>query len=297
MSAFWFLSFANSALDGLIRSPLKRIRRQAEAMGVFEDRIRVWTENDLDEDFRVKMKDRLIPGSRGYGYWCWKPQIVLQLLREMKDGDVLLYADAGCHLNPRGIPRLMDYFNLAREHGIVAFQARSMDGSRKDDLTQHFLPDGEWCKGDLLDNFGVRDNAAVVNTGQLGGTAFLVRRDAGAERFFMEFRQVFYDRFELCDDSPSKSPNLPGFVENRHDQSVLSIFGKTAGVFSLSCAEYALVNEYSPKTEKGRRDIWPKTWGDLTDFPIWTRHDKGGVRSLFPCWFKTAVHWVTRGRI
>ena len=162
MSAFWFLSFANSALDGLIRSPLKRIRRQAESMGVFEDRIRVWTENDLDEDFRVKMKDRLISGSRGYGYWCWKPQIVLQLLREMKDGDVLLYADAGCHLNPKGLTRLMDYFNLAREHGIVAFQARSMDGSRKDDLTQHFLPDGEWCKGDLLDNFGVRDNAAVV---------------------------------------------------------------------------------------------------------------------------------------
>ena len=64
MSASWFLSFANISLGGPIRSPLKRIRRQAEAMGVFEDRIRVWTENDLDEDFRVKMKDRLIPGSK-----------------------------------------------------------------------------------------------------------------------------------------------------------------------------------------------------------------------------------------
>lgn len=297
VDGFWFLSFASKSLDGKIRSPLSRILRQAESMGVFGKRIRVWTEDDLDDDFKDRMAKRLLSGSRGYGYWCWKPQIVLQMMREMSDGDVLLYADAGCHLNPNGLRRLMEYFELTRRHGIVAFQARSMDESRRGCLSQHFLPDGKWCKGDLLDFFGVRSNENIIASGQIGGTVFLVRKDEAAIRFFKEFRQVFYDHFELCDDSPSVSANLPGFVENRHDQSVLSIMGKLHGIFTLSCAEYNPVGDFAPDDEKSRKDIWPKSWHELGDSPIWAKHDKGGVRSLFPVWVKDIVHAVSFGRI
>ena len=293
----YLLSFADSRLGGYVRNPRRRLQRQAEAMGIFGDRIRIWTERDLDDDFRERMKKHLVSGSRGYGYWCWKPQVVLQLLREMDDGDVLLYVDAGCHLNPKGIKRLEEYFELAKEHGIVAFQARSMDDSRRFDVTQHFLPDGEWCKGDLLDYFGVRHEQSVTQTGQLGGTAFLVQKDKESVHFFEEFRQLFYDHFELCDDTPSVTENLPGFVENRHDQSVFSLLGKKHGVLSLSCAEYVLVNCYAPESEKRQHNFWTKYWTDLSCFPIWCRHDKGGVRSLFPVWVKNVVHSLTKGMV
>jgi len=276
---FWFLSFANSGLDGLIRSPLKRIRRQAEAMGVFGNRIRVWTEKDLDGDFRDRMKDHLVDGSRGYGYWCWKPQVVLQLFREMDDGDILLYTDAGCHLNPGGVPRLMEYFDLAKEHGIVAFQARSMG-----DTPYYFLLDRDWSKGDLLDFFGVREELSIINTGQLGGTAFLVRKSKEMEELFVAFRNVFEDHFALCDDSPSVSPNLSGFKENRHDQSIFSLLGKKHGIFSLSSMEYDPMN--------GGDD-----WSCMVHYPIWSKHDKGGIRALFPNWFKRIVHKATGGSI
>lgn len=279
MSDFWFLSFANTSLGGRIRNPSVRIRKQAEAMGVFGDRIRVWNENDLDGEFRDKMKDHLIPGSRGYGYWCWKPQIVLQLLREMKDGDVLLYADAGCHLNPRGIPRLMEYFDLAKEHSIVAFQARTMDTPPR-----HFLLDRDWSKGDLLDFFNVRNDLAILETGQLGGGIFLACKSKAAEDFFAEFKSIMVDHFALCDNSPSISPNLVGFKENRHDQSVFSLLGKKQGIFSLSSMEYDPMN--------GGDD-----WSCMMHYPIWSKHDKGGVRSLFPNWIKRIVHKVTGGRI
>ena len=279
MSDFWFLSFANTSLGGRIRNPSVRIRKQAEAMGVFGDRIRVWNENDLDGEFLDKMKDRLILGSRGYGYWCWKPQIVLQLLREMKDGDVLLYADAGCHLNPNGRKRLSEYFGLAKEYGIVAFQARTMENPPR-----HFLLDGEWCKGDLLDYFGVRNDVAVIHSGQFGGGIFLVQKEETTKRFFEEFRHVFYDNFALCDDSPSHTPNLSGFVENRHDQAVFSLLGKKRRIFSLSAMEYDPLN--------GGDD-----WSSMLNYPIWAKHDKGGIRSLFPNWFKRIIHYITRGRI
>ena len=284
MSDFWFLSFANTSLGGRIRNPSVRIRKQAEAMGVFDDRIRVWNENDLDSDFRDKMKGHLIPGSRGYGYWCWKPQIVLQLLREMQDGDVLLYADAGCHLNPKGVQRLREYFNLALEYGIVAFQARSLDEARRNDLSQHFSLVGEWSKGDLLDYFGVRDDEVLTKSGQLGGTTFLVKKDEESTRFFKEFRDVFESSFELCDDTPARSLNLPNFRENRHDQSIFSILGLKRGIFSLSTLEYDPMN--------GGDD-----WSCMLNYPIWAKHDKGGVRSLFPNWFKRVVHRITGGRV
>jgi hypothetical protein len=280
----YLLSFADSRLGFYLRNPRERLQRQAEAMGFFGDRIKIWTEADLDGDFREKMKSHLIHGSRGYGYWCWKPQIVLQLLREMNEGDILLYVDVGCHLNPEGIDRLKEYFELAEKYGIVGFQARQIDDALHNDFSTHFLLDREWCKGDLLDYFGVRHNSSIVNSGQIGSGIFLVKKSAAAVRFFEEFRQVYFDRYELCDDSPSISPNLPGFIENRHDQSIFSLLVKRNGVFTLSSLEY------DPKN--GRTD-----WSSWMSYPIWAKHDKGGVRSLFPNWFKRIVHKLTFDKI
>ena len=225
------------------------------------------------------MKDRLVLGSRGYGYWCWKPQIVLQALRDMHDGDVLLYADAGCHLNPCGLTRLMDYYELAKEHGIVAFQSRTLDVPPK-----HLLTDSCWSKGDLLDYFGAREDDSIVATGQLGGGVFLLKKDSTTIAFYEQFKQVFVQHFHLCDDSPSISPNLPGFVENRHDQSVFSILGKKAGVHSLSSLEYSLFDVLGD-------------WRGMRSQPVWALHDKGGIRSLFPDWFKRLVHKCSGGRL
>jgi hypothetical protein len=276
----WFLSFANKDLGKRIRNPRERIRRQAEAMGVFGDRIRVWTEDDLDPEFKEKFKSKLISGTRGYGYWCWKPQVVLQILQEMDEGDVVLYNDIGCHLNPGGIARLWDYYNLALEYGIVAFQARSLAEDSAKNLKEHFLIEKEWTKGDLLDYFGARDNLDIINSGQFGSGIFLIRKSDFAQLFFEEFLQVYSDRYELCTDSPSISDNYPGFIENRHDQSVFSILGKKAELYTLSSCEYHLIT---------RGD----DWRCMAKYPIWAKHDKGGIRSLFPNWFKRIVHKLT----
>lgn len=287
---FWFLSFADSRLRG----PLRRIRRQAHSMGVFGDHVHVWTEQDLDESFRERMRDHLVPGSRGYGFWAWKPQVILQIFREMPEGDVLLYVDAGCHLNPKGVPRLLEYRELAREHGLVTFQARALGEAAKTDPALHFLPDAEWSKGDLLDFFGVRGKDEVLRTGQMGGGIFLVRKCAQTHAFFEEFRSVFYDHFELCDDSPSVSPNLPGFHENRHDQSVLSLLCKRNRSFSLSCAEYSPIGDFIPKDRSIDPAEWPTSWHDLRNRPIWARHDKGGWRALIPDSVKKLVRRILR---
>ena len=61
MNDLWFVTFGDSRLE----DAHKRIRRQAEKMGVFGDRVRIFDERDLDADFCEQMKEHLIPGSRG----------------------------------------------------------------------------------------------------------------------------------------------------------------------------------------------------------------------------------------
>ena len=69
-----FLSFASSDIMGA----LERVHSEVEALDLF-DEIYCFDETDLDEDFITATKDRLVHGTRGFGYWCWKPQIILQV--------------------------------------------------------------------------------------------------------------------------------------------------------------------------------------------------------------------------
>jgi len=79
-----------------------RVERQAENMGLFDD-FKPYDETMLDSDFRSRFESKLRDDIRGFGYWCWKPQVALQALAQMQDGDVLIYVDAGCHLNPPSV--------------------------------------------------------------------------------------------------------------------------------------------------------------------------------------------------
>jgi len=256
-----FCSFADSKMW---RS-LERIKKQAEDMHVY-DQIYVYNENDLDVAFQNAFKDKLVP-SRGFGYWVWKPQVILQTLEKMNDGDILQYTDAGCHLNKRGVKRLNEYFEIANvsETGILAFQSKKADDEKL--LKTFDLPETHWTKGDLFDYFDVRDNKEVYDTEQIGATILFIKKTPEGISIIHEFLQVFYDDFSLADDSPSKSSNFDGFTENRHDQSIFSIIAKKYRIPTLSCFEYWQLDFNFHK---------------LKYYPIWAIRDKDlGNRSVF----------------
>ena len=102
-----FLTFADRRLERTLR----RIRREARAMGCF-DAIHALDERDLSPAFRARFADKLRPEVRGFGYWVWKPEILLRQLERMEEGEELLYTDAGCRLNPEGRVRLEDWERL-----------------------------------------------------------------------------------------------------------------------------------------------------------------------------------------
>ena len=282
MNDFWFVTFGDSRLT----EAKQRIRRQAEKMGVFGDRIRILNESDLDADFCERMKEHLIPGSRGYGYWCWKPQVILQTLREMPEGDVLLYCDIGCHLNRKGLKRLEEYRQYAIQHGMVAFQSRALGEDARTDLSLHFLPERQWTKMDLLKHYDVAERRDVLDSGQVGATVVVVCNNSCAQHIIEEWCWLYYNHFELVDDSPSRLPNATDFKENRHDQSALSIICKINNVLLLSSGEYAHIRSYMP--EGGDKKLWPEYWRELKRYPVHAKRDLGKYTKLVECpdWLK-----------
>lgn len=102
-----FISFADSRMT----DSLNRLCRQAEALEFF-DETTSFTEHDLLPEFTSRMGKYLTPSCKGFGYWSWKPWIISHALQKMKDGDRLLYLDAGCHINPAGMKRFREYWTF-----------------------------------------------------------------------------------------------------------------------------------------------------------------------------------------
>ncbi|MDR0868865.1 MAG: hypothetical protein LBP75_10415 [Planctomycetota bacterium] len=234
-----FCAFADSRL----KMSLRRIGQQAEQMRTY-DAIYLYDETRLDADFYARFRDKF--PLRGFGYWAWKPQIILQTLAQMDDGDILHYADAGCHLNPhwQAVERLNEYFALTAASGILAFAQSS-----------RFL-EKDWTKGDLLDYFKVRDREDICRSAQILSGCFLVKKCPASLAIVEKFRQVFDRNFSLVDDSPSKSANLDGFVEHRHDQSVWSILAKLHNVPLVPYHELVIDNPPIFPVQARRDKMW-----------------------------------------
>ncbi len=249
----YFCSFADSRM----KRTLDRVKKQAKNMEYF-DEIFVYTENDLKRDFKILFKKKLVKGTRGFGYWVWKPQVILQVLSQMNDGDVLVYMDAGCHLNKNGLKRLDEYCERARmsEKGLCIFQ-EALPADNANLQIYYSALEKFFTKGDLFEYFGVRDRKNICDTGQIAATAFVIKKCREAEELITEWLSVFQKNFSLADDSRSISPNFEGFVEHRHDQSIFSLLCKMYKIEGISAYE-----------------MWQSDWKRLEKYPIHAKRDK-----------------------
>jgi hypothetical protein len=252
--------------DSRLRPSATRLARQAAAMGSY-DRVMIMNDRDLAPAFRARYRHQLRPGTRGFGYWVWKPEVLRQVGATCADGDLLHYVDIGCHLHPPGRARLEEYSALAdqAESGMLAFALRLPEGhvaSRWHGHPPANLIERCWTKGDLLDHLGVRHRSDIVDTPQVIATSFVMRWGPAVRAFLDQWGAVWAHDFTLMDDTPSRSDNLPGFIEHRHDQSAFSILCKLGGVPTLSAVEC----EY-PAAD-GHPD-----WSAMAALPIHARRD------------------------
>jgi hypothetical protein len=183
------------------RAALKRIVREANETGVFDEVIGFGPE-DIDPEYRIDHAD-VLNGTRGGGFWLWKPYFLKRVFSQLDYGDVVMYADAGCEF----ISSPQVYIDLARRHGFVGFRM--------------IHPHNEYTKGDIFQALDM-DMDIYGNEGQLIATIWLFQKNSLNERFVADWLQ-FSEDAQLITDAASKSPNHPNFVDNRHDQSIFGL--------------------------------------------------------------------------
>jgi hypothetical protein len=250
-----FVTFADSRLE----LTLRRVGRQARKLKIFS-RIILWNEGDLDQEFRRRNAKLLSPGVRGFGYWIWKPQVILQGLEKCQLGDFLVYADAGCHLNHNGVPRLLDYFAIVKssDTGILAFELK------RNGTVIH--KEESWNKADTLHHFRMEANESITTTAQIEAAVIIIQKRESTHLFFREWLEVMQSHPNLLDDSESLRPNSADFIEHRYDQAIFSLLAKRDRVALLPFSENFPIR----RTSLARKPAW----SDLRNFPIQTRRDK-----------------------
>ena len=196
----------------------ERLRLEAVKTGLFKE-VFVMSEADLraDEYFWLRHGRFIEENPRGFGYWIWKPFIISKVLGRLAEGDMLIYADAGCEFDMRfvgNIPRLDKILDKKKILGVLG---------PSNDVT--------YSKASVCSALGLV-GPPTMRLGHIQAGIIYMRKCEEIDRFMRKW----YDKCALdphmIDDSPSKVPNHPDFREHRHDQSVFNILLKLEGLYN-----------------------------------------------------------------
>ena len=226
-----FLTFGGPSPD--YRAAVARLCGEVERLELF-DRVVGCTDADLRRAENAAFWGahgaflESAAGARGYGYWIWKPYLIGRALAAMRDGDVLVYLDAGCTLNAALPPaerrrRFADLVERARAEELL-YTFYSLDGGNEERA---------FNKADLLDRVGALRDPAVTDTLQCQATAIALANSPRTRELARQWLALAVeDGYHLVDDSPSRLPEARAFAEHRHDQAIFSLLVKLHGLFT-----------------------------------------------------------------
>lgn len=192
---------------------------------------------------------------RGFGLWSWKIPLISSKLDSMKDGSTLLFMDAGSSLNSSisAKARFSEYLEISKSGGGLFFQQNLLEAA--------------WTKGLLHEDF---PDQALWNSGQLLGGIHFLQATPENRNLFSDLRQFARrNSYEVLRDPIASDTQSPNFVAHRHDQSVISLGVKAAGLPFISDETYFAPHWYSHGA----------------DFPIWaTRLCSGNPDVSYTLW-------------
>lgn len=222
---------------------------------------------------------------RGFGYWLWKPYYILQMLDQMKEGELLVYADAGLEFVADPIPLV----NLLQKQPLVLFENyQGFFFIQETNLTfsefnyyREINKIKYWTKADAIDLMKVPEH--FLEQPSVDASIILIRKCNSSVEILSEWFQ--YCKIEqILTDSASHLKNLKTFLEHRHDQSVLSLIAAKHQVRLFRCASQ-FGNHFKKlgyRTE-GEYKILPynDTYNNESDYPTIIEHHRDRFQ-LFP---------------
>jgi len=163
-----------------------------------------YSDSDLPKNFIDEFHD-LFEQKRGYGYWIWKPFIILKELNKLADDEILIYIDSTDQ--PSNL-----FFEILNNH------------LSKEEiyLVNRGYKNGEWTKRDCFIMMDC-DNKKYHNSIQLEAGVLGLKKTDNNIKLITEWFEFCKNR-NILTDLPNVCglENLEGFKDHRHDQSILT---------------------------------------------------------------------------
>lgn len=244
---------------------LERLEKQAKQFGEF-DEIALHNEQSLDTGYFDVFGGLVQDFPTGYGLWSWKPYLIEKELANLKDGDVLIYLDAGFEINKAGRNRFFDYLDeLAREDVLLfSISNQQRHWSKKHEFLSK--PDQHYFRNQVI------------------GGIIMLRVSDKARSLIRRWNELSqFEGGNLLKDQLATEPQIERFVSHRHDQSLLS-----RAAFEVSAHTIPDESYFNP-------------WASGKNYPFWALRNKYSRRS----WILPAKHlprvileaWKTVSRV
>jgi hypothetical protein len=231
-----------------IEEAAQRLGKQALDCGFF-DEIEVFTESDLPDDVMNLFSPVRFDQTRGFGFWAWKPYLINRKIDSLRDGDVLLYLDAGFEINPGGHPRFTYYLDFVARHDFLVFPLAQ----------QH----RRWVKP----HSSLKIETQNYFRNQVAGGFVMLKVSDLSRRITRRWYEIaFEDAGSALTDSVEEGQATgPGFMEHRNDQAILS---------------HVIISENLPVLD--RDDTYHTPWINGRDYPFLALRNNTGVSSIGP---------------
>jgi hypothetical protein len=172
--------------------------------------ITAYDQDNMDDDYKEEFKE-VLNQQRGSGYWIWKSYFILKRLKEIDEGDILIYLDAGCTIHRMADKRFYEYIRMLDTKCMIAFQMHHVE--------KHYTTK------EIFEYFNVLEREDITETGQhLGGIRIM--KNNQETRSIMQLEYDTYKANKLLVTDHYNSTQEPYFVDNRHEQSVFSVITK-----------------------------------------------------------------------
>jgi hypothetical protein len=202
---------------------------------------------------------------RGFGFWLWKPRLILKRLREIPEDDFLVYLDQGVHIQSAGSPILQGYLNqmMNSRSCIGVFSAG-----------EHYRPE-HFVRRQAVENYNPEfyegGFGAYVYAGIL-----LIRNNEEARTLIQEWQQ-------MCEDTPLLGPipirwcQRKEFIGQDGDNGYLPVvLDKHGGYLKFAPEEVNLLDgegiqlhHLLPQAQWKELD-----WGKMRDRPFLIKRDR-----------------------
>ena len=203
-----YITFGGGAYD----ETTKKIVNDAPVLGADE----VWVYDDYwvtqQEFYKHNQWLWQHHHKRGFGWYAWKPLILLDALSKLEDGDIVLYTDSDTY----PIKDFSVLFEICNKEGVMLFEASHHQNR-------------PWCKRDCYVVMG-QDEEKYWNS-KAGCARFMLFQKGKWKpyQFLMEWLTYCVNPLATTFDPSVLKPELDGFIEHRTEQAIMTLLAHKYG--------------------------------------------------------------------